>query len=178
MSAFVDLWSMLGYTNNAKIFQEAFAGCSNVILTDNPEFTLDDFTSVFPVFKITDEVIEDEINIPTAFFNLVLAMANKCIKYDRYPGIWKYLMCLFIAHHCVLYLQTQKGDANSQAALQGSMPSGIATSKSVDGLSISYDLQGVAEDLAGYGTWKYTIYGQQLATLTKPYGGAGMWVNG
>ena len=87
-------------------------------------------------------------------------------------------MCLFIAHYCILYLQTQKGDANSLAALQGSMPSGIATSKSVDGLSISYDLQGVAEDLAGYGTWKYTIYGQQLATLTKPYGGAGMWVNG
>ena len=51
-------------------------------------------------------------------------------------------------------------------------------SKSVDGLSISYDLLGITDDLQGYGTWKLTAYGQQLVTLTKIYGHAGMWVNG
>ena len=105
-------------------------------------------------------------------------MANKSIKYDRYYDMWKYLMCLYIAHFCVLYLQTQKGDEDSQKALQGALPTGVATSKSVDGLSISYDLLGISDDLNGYGTWKYTTYGQQLATLTKMYGMAGMWVNG
>ena len=46
------------------------------------------------------------------------------------------------------------------------------------GLSISYDLLGITDDLQGYGTWKLTAYGQQLVTLTKIYGHAGMWVNG
>lgn len=72
---------------------------------------------------------------------------------------------------------TQQGEPGAQAALQGSVPRGIATSKSVDGLSISYDMMEVTNDLAGYGTYKLTIYGQQLATLTKNYGHAGMWVN-
>ena len=87
-------------------------------------------------------------------------------------------MCLYIAHNLTLYLRTQAGDASAANALQGALPTGVATSKSVDGLSISIDLLGVSDDLHGYGTWKTTTYGQQLATLTKAYGHAGMWVNG
>lgn len=173
-----DLWQMLGYQNNATMFMEAFSGVSNTINTDNPEFTKEDFTSTFPVFPISDDFDSENPSIPTAFFNMVMAMANSTIKYDRYKGQWKYLMCLYMAHYFTLFLQTQKGDANAQSALQGAMPSGVATSKSVDGLSISYDLMGMTDDLSGYGTWKYTIYGQQLVTLTKMYGHAGMWVNG
>ena len=173
-----DLWEMLGYQNNAVIFSEAFTGASNIILTDNPEFTKDDFVSVFPVFPITDDFDPDNPSIPTAYFNLVLAMANGSIKYDRFKKSWKFLMCLYIAHFCTLFLQTQQGDADAKKALQGAMPTGVKTSKSVDGLSVSYDLLGVTDDLQGYGTWKLTVYGQQLATLTKIYGGAGMWVNG
>ena len=82
------------------------------------------------------------------------------------------------SHYFTLFLQTQKGDADAQSALQGALPTGVATSKSVDGLSISYDLMGMTDDLQGYGTWKLTSYGQQLVTLTKIYGHAGMWVNG
>ena len=173
-----DFWQMLGYQNNATMFMEAFSGVSNIVITDNPEFTQEDFTSTFPVFPITDSFDSENPSIPTAFFNMVMAMANSTIKYDRYKGQWKYLMCLYMAHYFTLFLQTQKGDANAQSALQGAMPSGVATSKSVDGLSISYDLMGMTDDLSGYGTWKYTIYGQQLVTLTKMYGHAGMWVNG
>lgn len=174
----LDLWQMLGYQNNATMFMEAFSGVSNTILTDNPEFTMEDFQSIFPVFPISDDFDSDNPSIPTAFFNLVLAMADKAIKYGRYKGQWKYLMCLYLAHYFTLFLQTQKGDADAQKALQGAMPTGVATSKSVDGLSISYDLMGMSDDLNGYGTWKYTIYGQQLITLTRMYGHAGMWVNG
>lgn len=172
---YLNYWNLLGYSNNALMMMEAFNTPSSIILTDNPEFTLDDFNTIFPVFKISDT---EEDSIPVPVFNLFYVMADKAIKYDRYKSHWKYLMCLFIAHHLTLYLQTQQGDPGAQAALQHSVPSGVATSKSVDSLSVSYDLQGVAEDLAGYGTWKYTIYGQQLATLTKIYGHSGMWING
>lgn len=173
-----DFWQMLGYQNNATMFMEAFNGVSNIVLTDNPEFTQEDFTNTFPVFPISDSFDPENPSIPAPFFNMVMAMANSTIKYGRYKGQWKYLMCLYMAHYFTLFLQTQKGDANAQSALQGAMPTGVATSKSVDGLSISYDLMGMTDDLSGYGTWKYTIYGQQLVTMAKIYGHAGMWVNG
>lgn len=170
--ATLDLVAMLGYTNNAYIMQEAFRNSSNVVLTDNPEFTQDDFSAIFPVFVI------GENGIPVEVFNLFKAMADAAIKYDRYYTNWKYFMCLFIAHNLVLYLRANEGEPGAFAALKNSLPTGLATSKSVDGLSISYEFQGVSEDLAGYGTWKLTTYGQQLATLTKIYGHGGMWVNG
>lgn len=172
--SYIDFWSMLGYTNNAYMMMEAFSSSSNVILTDNPEFTIDDFKSVFPVFTFGTN--KDEI--PEPVFNLFKTMADKSIKYDRYFDSWKYLMCLYIAHFCVLFLRTQQGDPGASNALKGALPTGVATSKSVDQLSVSYDLLGMNEDLEGYGTWKLTTYGQQLATLTKMYGHAGMWVNG
>ena len=170
----ITIQSILGDSNNAYMMMELFRNASNVILTDNPEFTLCDFTSVFPIFVIADSTDE---SIPIEVFNLFYNMANSSLKYDRYKSVWKYCMCLYIAHYLTLYLQTQNGDAGSQAALAGALPRGVASSKSVDGLSISYDFMGAAEDLAGYGTWKYTIYGQQLATITKSYGHSGMWVN-
>lgn len=175
--AYVDYWAMLGYNNNAQMFMEVFGGtASNVILTDNPEYTREMFSQNFPAFLFSEDgSVEGSIPIPV--FNLFLDMANKSIKYDRYKSLWKYLMGLYIAHYLTLYLMTQQGEPGAQAALQGSVPRGIATSKSVDGLSISYDMMEVTNDLAGYGTYKLTIYGQQLATLTKNYGHAGMWVN-
>lgn len=169
-----DFWTMLGYTNNAYMFMDAFGGASNVILTDNPPYTLDNFKTIFPMFPIGDA----EGDIPLPVFNLFLAMANKAIKKKRYGTSWEYIMGLYIAHYLTLYLQTQNGVPGAQGVLQSSLPSGVAQSKSVDGLSISYDLLGMSEEFAGYGTYKNTIYGQQLITLTRYYGGAGMWVNG
>ena len=177
----MDFYGMLGFNFNAKMFMEGFAGVSNVILTDNPPFTEDDFKSVFPNFPIGEENKDANGNyIPEEAFTLFLMMANKAIKYDRYQSSWKYFMCLYIAHFMVLYMQMIKNpeDTSVAGALASALPTGVATSKSVDGLSISYDLLGVTVDVAGYGTWKLTKDGQQLITLTKIYGKPGMWVNG
>ena len=179
--AYVNYWFMLGENNAAFISMiDAISSSSNIILTDNPAFSLADFQLIFPVFAINEEdaVEPDPEKIPYIVFALFLAMANKAIKYDRYKDSWKYFMCLYIAHFLTLWIQTQSGDEGSANALRGAMPTGVATSKSVDGLSISYDLLGVSEDLEGYGTWKLTVYGQQLVTLTRIYRGAGMWING
>ena len=177
--AYINMWEMLGYTNNAKIFMETFSGpASNIILTDNPEFTLEDFQKTFPVFNIKDEF--DPINkvIPIEFFNLILDMANKSLKYDRFHSLWKYLMCLYIAHFCTLFLQTQQGLEGSQGALAGALPKGLATSKTVEGLSVSYDFSVTTSGLEDAGSWNLTAYGQQLVTLSSMYGHGGMWVNG
>ena len=178
--AYIDIYSMMGYNNTAKMFMEAFTGVSNIILTDNPPFTQSDFSGIFPQFPIGEENKDSSGNyIPQEAFNLFLLMANKAIKQERYKDSWKYFMALYIAHMMTLYMQMviNPEDVSVASALRGALPTGISTSKSVDGLSISYELVGV-DDLAGYGTWKLTKYGQQLATLTKIYGKPGMWVNG
>ena len=170
----IDLVSMLGYTNNAYIMVEAFRSSANVILTDNPEYTKEMFLESFPVFSASF----DDDTIPEYVFNLFVGMAQASIKKDRYNSAWEFLMGLYIAHNLVLYMRTQQGDPSAANALKGSLPVGIASSKSVDGLSISYEFMGLQEDFNGYGTWKLTTYGQQLITMTKYFGRAGMWING
>lgn len=162
-------WRAVGGTNNGRELSQIFCGVPNVYLTDNPDFTKADFLETFPVFESSE--------IPDGVFDMFLSMANASIKEKRYKSQWKYLMCLYIAHFVTLYLQTQTGNPEAADAVAAAMPRGVAVSKSVDGLSISYDFQDTA-DLAGYGTWTLTTYGRQLATLTKAYGAAGMWVNG
>ena len=170
----IDLVSMLGYTNNAYVMVEAFRSSANVILTDNPEYTKEMFLESFPVFSASF----DDDTIPEYVFNLFVGMAQASIKKDRYNSAWEFLMGLYVAHNLVLYMRTQQGDPSAANALKGSLPVGIASSKSVDGLSISYEFMGLQEDFNGYGTWKLTTYGQQLITMTKNFGRAGMWING
>lgn len=168
-----NFYEALGIVSVAKIYEDIFNSASNVILTDNPVFTKEDFSSVFPQFSCGDS---DCDNIPEVVFNIFLSMANSALKYDRYKSSWKYFMCLYIAHFCSLYLRTIQGDGSAQSILQSSIPPLIATSKSVDGLSISYDTLGAYNDFSRYGTWALTSYGAQLVTLVRIYSGAGMWV--
>lgn len=164
--------AMMGYQNNARIFDvDVFGSPSNVFVTDNPPFTiLEDFLPVFPQFTST---------VPGCVLNMFYTIADAAIKEKRYKNSWKYMMCLYIAHLATLYLQAVD-DANADAGsiLNKALPRGLVSSKSVDGLSISYDFGGVNEDLAGYGTFKYTVFGQQLITFARIYGIPGMWING
>lgn len=171
-----NFYDMLGDNTSALMnMLVLFKGAIPVITTDNPPYTQEDFSAIFPVFPIGD----GENEIPNEVFNLFLGMANHSIKHERYYSNWKYLMGLYIAHHLTLYLQTQTGDPTAANALKTALPTGLASSKSVDGLSISYDFTWANDgDYAGYGTWKQTAYGQQLITLTKIYGHTGAWING
>ena len=64
--AYVDYWAMLGYNNNAQMFMEVFGGtASNVILTDNPEYTREMFSQNFPAFLFSEDgSVEGSIPIP------------------------------------------------------------------------------------------------------------------
>ena len=166
----LNFFNMLGYTNNALVFNETFNSSSNIFITDNPEFDIEnDFYSIYPQFNGL---------IPEAVINMFYTVADASLKEKRFHESWKFMMCLYIAHLSTLYLQTVNEDPTAKSVIQQAMPKGIATSKSVDGLSISYDFMDASSDLHGYSTFKYTIYGQQLATYCKLYGHAGMWVNG
>jgi hypothetical protein len=56
------------------------------------------------------------------------------------------------------------------AIVQAGQTQGIITTESVDGVSYSMDINSALSDLQGYGAWKTTDYGTQLATLAKMYG--------
>ena len=42
----ISIQNILGDSNNAYMMMEIFRGASNVILTDNPEFTREDFEKI------------------------------------------------------------------------------------------------------------------------------------
>ena len=84
----VSIQNILGDSNNAYIMMEVFRGASNVILTDNPEFTRDDFSSIFPVFKLQDGTTIDQDEIPSEVYNLFY---NKKIIYN---SRWRRRACL------------------------------------------------------------------------------------
>ena len=146
---------------------------SNVKGGVNPPFSVADFQAVYPHFfgdaltgRIPDEVLD-----------MFLQFANASTKYRRYRKSWKLAMCLFVAHFLTLYLQSAVApDSPEATVIQAGQTKGLTASKSVDGVSVSYDFSTALSDLDGWAAWKLTGYGTQLATLAKAYGMGGMYV--
>jgi len=112
--------------------------------------------------------------IPIEVIEMYIELAHSSIKQSRYRKAWKHCMCLFIAHFSTLYMQSMvTGDAT--AVVHASQSRGLVSSKSVDGVSVSYDFSQM-QDLEGFAAWKLTTYGVQLATFAKMYSKGGMYV--
>lgn len=167
------------------------AGASNIKGGDNPPFTVDDFKAMYPQFwqttiipadpdanPPTDEQVVSAPYIPDELMQMYVDFANASVKISRFHGAWKMCMALFIAHFLTLYLQTMVNPdfANAQAVAAAGRLQGLTASKSVDGVSVSYDFSAVLQDLDGWAAWKLTAYGVQYATLAKAYGMGGMRV--
>lgn len=72
----IDYWSMLGYNNNALMMMDIFGGsASNIIKTENPEYTQEMFSENFPVFLFSEDG-SVEGSIPVPVFNLFKTMAD------------------------------------------------------------------------------------------------------
>lgn len=140
---------------------EVKAGASNLTVGINPPYTSADFNVFFPQFagqQINDRVMATFIN-----------EANVCIQKERWQTQWEYAMGLYIAHYLTLYLQRLA--ANPIASGQAK---GVATSKSVGDVSVSYDVS-VATDPV-WGDFNLTSYGQELIRKGKLVGKGGMCV--
>ena len=128
-----------------------------------------DFLAMYPQFS----------GVPSAFLDMTLDRANASIMEGRWHNDRKFGVCLYTAHFCTLWLQTyiptEQGATPDPGMVAESGDSKEATSKSVDGVSVSYSASDANSDLVGYGAWKLTKYGVQLAQLAKLHG-AGMMV--
>lgn len=164
---------------------------SNIKGGENPPFTADDFKEMYPQFwgtitipadpdadPPTEETTVEKNYIPDALLEMYVEFAHASVKVSRFHGAWKMCMAFFIAHFLTLYLQTAANAdfSDPRAVAAAGKLQGLTASKSVDGVSVSYDFSAVLQDLDGWASWKLTTYGVQYATLAKAYGMGGMYV--
>ena len=146
---------------------------SNIKGGTNPPFAADDFKKIYPHFYYADGICR----VPEEVLDMYIEFAHACLKEKRYKKAWKMAMGLFVAHFLLLYMQSLVDpECASATVIQAGQTKGLTTSKTVDGVSVSYDFSTALADLDGWASWKLTNYGVQLATLAKTYGMGGMYV--
>ncbi len=148
---------------------------SNIRCGDNPEYTEDTFYTAYPQFNKTDTA--GNRVIPAVVVSGWVKLAHAALAYRRYRDYWEVAMGLFIAHWLTLYMQSAAApeDATSKIINAG-LAKGVQTSKSAGDLSVSYDFSMMAGDFDGWGTYKYTAFGQQFITIARLVSAGGMCV--
>lgn len=143
------------------------ADASNIKIGENPEYTISDFYEFYPQFEgqVPETVIQSFINLASANLNI-----------ERWHNSWRFGMALFIAHFLTLYVKTCGTEDEPNTNLASGNVRGIQTSKSVDGVSVSYDVSAVLTELDGWGSYKLTEYGIQLLTMARLLGKGNMYV--
>lgn len=110
--------------------------------------TVEEFREAFPAFT--------EEEFPQAAVHVRLLLAEKFFDKKIWPDedVRKHVAGLYAAHYLTV---TKEGSAL-----------GAVSSKSVDGVSVSYDTGSSSE--AGAGFWNATPYGRELYKLFRIFG--------
>lgn len=146
-----------------------FGDGSNLRSGQNPPYTSADFLASYPQF--------DTNVIPAAVLTMYVNLANASIQEARWHDAWYVAMGWFIAHFCTLYLQGSAAPGSPAAQVMAAAEArGLKTSKSVGDVSVGIDYADIAKDLDGWGSFKMTIYGQQLATMGRLTAQGGMYI--
>ena len=119
--------------------------------------TVAEFRQLYPSF--TEELYPDEA------VQIRLTIADKTFSDPPWkaPDMRNHAMGLFTAH----FLQMQ-GSAAVGGSGKGGSPSGLVSSKSVDGASVSFDTGSASWADAGF--WNLTPYGRELWYLMRIFG--------
>lgn len=142
---------------------------SNVSLTQNPPYTIAMFRAAFPAF--TEDIIPDSV------IENFIYLADATIKKAKFHEAWSLAMGYFIAHFATKFLETQVPEgATKEEILAAAQSSGLATSKSVGPISVSYDYTWLTNAFPGWGDFATTTFGQQYISLAKPITGRPMLV--
>ncbi len=110
------------------------------------------FVTVFPEFAAASTVAID----------YWLSQALLQLNAGMFGANFDLASMLFVAHNIAL------GQQEAQAAAKGGIPGdalGPISSKSVGGVSVSYDASGIA--IPGAGAWNATSYGQRLYKMMQ-----------
>ena len=121
--------------------------------------TNEQFRNDFPEFA-------DTTRYPDASVNFYLGQADTVLNPDVLGDQFVYLAELFTAHYTEL-----RGRALAGGGYVSSGGSGVASSKSVDKVSVSYDNSGTINPDAGF--WNKTGYGQEFYWWWSMFGAGG-----
>ena len=146
----------------------AWAIASNIRDVENPAYTVEDFRNAMPAYTV--DIVDD--TTLQGFIDL----ANNIVGYGRWGNLWYEGMRLCIAHYITLYLQEPQVGASVAELVNAGKIQGSVTSKSVGGVSVSFDNSTAIGDLQGWGAWKLTSFGAQFAQLAKLVGKGGMYI--
>lgn len=116
------------------------------------------FCKNFPEFA---EAAEGQIS----FWSL---QAEKRLSCALWGDLWEDGVALYTAHHLTL------AAGNARAAAVGGAPGGQQggiTAKTVDKVSVSYDVASVNEENGGH--WNETVYGRTFLRLARMVGAGG-----
>ena len=128
----------------------------NSLLPTNNQFRTD-----FPEFANTTRY-------PDPSVDFYLSQADALLNQDVQGNQFVYLAELFTAHYVELRGRALAGSSGGPV---NSGSSGIASSKSVDKVSVSYDNSGTINPDAGF--WNKTAYGQEFFWWWSMYGAGG-----
>lgn len=124
------------------------------------------FISHFPEFS-------DQDKYPSGVFDFYLTLADTLFNKDRLSTLLVPVTELFIAHN--MLLEARAMAESGTGGLPGQQI-GPVTSKSVGGVSVSYDVRAGLEINAGH--WALTRYGNQCLRYIRLCGMGPLQVNG
>ncbi len=125
--------------------------------------SLTDFRTAFPRFSDTTRYPDAEIQFRLNLADVLLS--EKITGKDLFP----YFVELFVAHYMTLWATDSRAIA---AGGSGGASAGVASSKSVDKVSVSYDTGTTLNPDAGF--WNYTRYGAEFWQLIMMFGAGGI----
>jgi hypothetical protein len=134
--------------------------------TVTPAITVAEFRQTFPEFD-DSSVYLDEIVEPW------LIVATQLLNPERWGAMYNVGIALFTAHELVL------GQQAALTASRGGVPGlgvGVQTSKSINGVSVSYNPSLSA--LEDGGDWNLTTYGMRFLRFARMFGSGGVMIVG
>ncbi len=117
-----------------------------------------DFRAEFPEFAST-------AIYPDAQVTFWATIAEAQVVYDIWTDLYTFGVKLYVAHEITIAAQNVKAVAVGGSPGQAG---GIANSKTVGAVSVSYDSATQSEKDAGW--WNRTTYGQQFYRLVRVFG--------
>ncbi len=118
-----------------------------------------------PAFRVAFPEFADNTVYTNAQITFWSGLAESLLVEDIFGDTYDFAVQLYTAHEITLARQ------NKQSAGIGGTPGqqgGIASQKTVGGVSVSYDPNSTTEKDAGW--WNMTNYGKQLYRLIKIFG--------
>lgn len=120
------------------------------------------FRQSFPEFT-------DTTRYPDSLVTFWLDVVTRMLNPDRWADMLDIGLSLALAHHLVLAVRDQN---TAQAGKVPGTVLGMQTSKSVDTVSVSYDVSAVTNE--GGGFWNMTSYGVRFLGMARLFGAGGV----